>query len=96
MTIYSYGEYGHIIISNMLRAMFQHISPRNIEPFKVEEFLSWALGPVAAAHLILEDETARGNENVQMADALRVLEKSTRWGITFFPDVSELGDWDQS
>jgi hypothetical protein len=45
-----------------------------------------------AAHLILEDNMVGGNENVQMVDALWILEKSTRWGVTFFLDASELGD----
>jgi hypothetical protein len=76
--------------------MFWCIDPCNIELFKVEEFLSWVLDPVVAAHLILEDNMVGGNENVLMVDALWILEKSTRWGVTFFLDASELGDWAQS
>jgi hypothetical protein len=76
--------------------VFWCIDPCNIELFKVEEFLSWVLDPVVAAHLILEDNMVGGNENVLMVDALWILEKSTRWGVTFFLDASELGDWAQS
>lgn len=83
---YSYGEQGFAVITQVLYDLFPDIPANKISPLEMSNYLSLVLVPETALLLIQHDlQNQRDDSHVSKSEALKVLHKSTKYGLAMFP-----------